>query len=115
MAAFFHAAREDPDVLLGTANFTFRDGEENTETVPAIRSDPCHDRCVPDGGTAIVLDCRWLGFSGIGRVTASLLDGFREIGAEGEWLLWGPKAVEAFLWSNAAAAITDRSPVALAG
>src|SRR5215213_4245447 len=37
----------------------------------------------------IVLDCRWLGMGGAGRVTELLLREFRDAPPLGEWVLWG--------------------------
>jgi glycosyltransferase involved in cell wall biosynthesis len=48
----------------------------------------------------VALDCRWLSFTGAGRVVELLLRGFRERPPEDEWLLWGPQAVEPFAWNQ---------------
>ncbi len=37
----------------------------------------------------VVLDCRWLGIGGAGRVTELLLAGLRDAPPSGTWLLWG--------------------------
>jgi glycosyltransferase involved in cell wall biosynthesis len=37
----------------------------------------------------VVLDCRWLGMGGAGRVTELVLTGLRQAPPSGRWLLWG--------------------------
>ena len=39
--------------------------------------------------TRIVLDCRWLGLGGAGRVTELLLRELQASPPPGEWVLWG--------------------------
>lgn len=58
----------------------------------------------------VVLDCRWLGFWGAGRITELLLRGLSEEPPPGGWLLWGPPEVEAYAWPGAAIRITTRDP-----
>lgn len=55
----------------------------------------------PLSRTTILLDCRWLGLGGAGRATELLLAGLRELQPAGRWLLWGPSAARASLWSAA--------------
>ncbi len=43
----------------------------------------------PLSGRRILLDCRWLGEGGPGRVTEHLLQGFSATPPEGSWVLWG--------------------------
>lgn len=40
-------------------------------------------------GPTVVLDCRWQGMGGAGRVTELLLAGLRDTPPPGTWLLWG--------------------------
>jgi len=47
------------------------------------------ERAEPLDGRTIVLDCRWLGIGGAGRVTELLLAGLRAAPPSGTWLLWG--------------------------
>ncbi len=62
----------------------------------------------------VVVDCRWLGYSGVGRVTEFLLEGLRELDPPGAWSLWGPRTAEEFLWSGARIVETDLAPTQLA-
>lgn len=43
--------------------------------------------------TTTTVDCRWIGYSGVGRVTEQFLRGLADIEAPGHWRLWGPEAV----------------------
>jgi glycosyltransferase involved in cell wall biosynthesis len=43
----------------------------------------------PLAGVTILLDCRWLGHGGAGRVTEMLLDELRQAPPGGSWRLWG--------------------------
>lgn len=43
----------------------------------------------PLGSVTILLDCRWLGRGGAGRVTEMLLEELRETRPDGRWRLWG--------------------------
>ena len=47
------------------------------------------------------LDARWLGIGGPGRVAEHLLQGFHELEPSGEWVVWGPDAVDPLLWPGA--------------
>jgi glycosyltransferase involved in cell wall biosynthesis len=63
-------------------------------------------------GPALV-DARWLGIGGPGRVAEHLLQGLHEIDPPGEWVVWGPDAVDAHLWSNATRVPNRHHPKAL--
>ncbi len=53
----------------------------------------------------VVLDCRWLGLGGAGRVTELLLRELQASPPPGEWTLWGDeKRVAPFAWPGATAA-----------
>ena len=54
---------------------------------------------------AVVVDCGWLGHTGVGRVTERFLVGAAEL-APADWLLWGPPEVERFAFRGAA--VDDR-------
>jgi glycosyltransferase involved in cell wall biosynthesis len=51
--------------------------------------------------STILVDCRWSGRAGVGRVTDSLLKAWSERPPEGQWILWGPESVSEFLWPGA--------------
>ncbi len=68
---------------------------------PAENLLPAAEDVPPPAGTStvrslasgtVVLDCRWLGLGGAGRVTELLLAEFREVPPPGTWLLWGSPA-----------------------
>jgi glycosyltransferase involved in cell wall biosynthesis len=61
----------------------------------------------------VLVDARWLGIGGPGRVAEHLLQGLHEIDPPGEWVVWGPDAVDAHLWSNATRVANRRHPKAL--
>ena len=63
-------------------------------------------------GPALV-DARWLGIGGPGRVAEHLLQGLHEIDPPGSWLVWGPDAVEPFLWPGATRVANRHHPKAL--
>ena len=50
---------------------------------------------------ALLLDCRWLGSGGVGRVTEHLVTAWQESPPKGDWLLWGPPQLEKYLWPGA--------------
>jgi glycosyltransferase involved in cell wall biosynthesis len=60
-----------------------------------------------------LLDARWLGIGGPGRVAEHLLQGLHELAPSGEWVVWGPDAVDAHLWSNATRVPNKHHPKAL--
>lgn len=63
-----------------------------------------------------LLDCRWIGYSGKGRVTEHLLGGLAEIEPDGEWLLWGdPERLNDRSWPGAKVVPSRHSPLAWAG
>lgn len=59
----------------------------------------------------VLLDCRFLGLGGAGRVTELLLRGLREVQPSGRWILWGPLEVSQYQWSGARCAYIDGSPL----
>lgn len=63
----------------------------------------------------VVVDCRWLGYSGVGRVTELLLRGLLELRPGGDWLLWGPPPVEELAWPGARPLVTTTSPTSVLG
>jgi glycosyltransferase involved in cell wall biosynthesis len=63
----------------------------------------------------VVLDCRWLGIGGAGRVTEYVVRGLAEEPPDGRWLLWGPPVVEALAWPGADVALTTTDPRELSG
>jgi glycosyltransferase involved in cell wall biosynthesis len=48
-----------------------------------------------------LIDARWLGIGGPGRVAESLLQGLQQVEPPGPWAVWGTEAVEPLLWPNA--------------
>ena len=63
----------------------------------------------------MVLDCRWLGVWGAGRVTRLLLRGLAEEPPERPWALWGSPEVESLAWPGAPVVPTGIDPRALFG
>lgn len=61
----------------------------------------------------VVLDARWVGHTGIGRLTESLLEGFAALAPPG-WVIWGPAAVGPYVWNGADHTLEDRPPLMLA-
>jgi glycosyltransferase involved in cell wall biosynthesis len=54
------------------------------------------------GGLVVLIDCRWLGLGGAGRVTELLLADLRDAQLPGSWKLWGdPKSLTPFLFAGA--------------
>jgi glycosyltransferase involved in cell wall biosynthesis len=51
-------------------------------------------------GPALV-DARWLGIGGPGRVAEQFLQGLAGIRPPGRWVIWGPEAVNPYLWEDA--------------
>ena len=68
-------------------------------------------RAVEGQRADVVVDCRWLGHSGVGRVTSVLLEGLAELQPAGRWVLWGPDTVVEHLWGSATWAPSHGSPV----
>lgn len=83
----------------------------------------CHDDDLvifsgaPEGRVTadVVIDCRWLHFSGVGRVVTGLLEGLRDLSPPGEWVLWGPPELERWAWANARIVEAQGSPLQLLG
>jgi glycosyltransferase involved in cell wall biosynthesis len=64
----------------------------------------------------IVLDCRWLGLGGAGRVTELLLREFRSSPPPGRWLLWGRRdRIEPLRFAGASICAIDADPRSLMG
>jgi glycosyltransferase involved in cell wall biosynthesis len=59
------------------------------------------------------VDARWLGIGGPGRVAEHLLQGLQQIGPAGEWLVWGPDAIDSLLWPGATRIPNRHHPKAL--
>jgi len=68
-------------------------------------------------GLTILLDCRWLGHGGAGRVTELLLGEMRDRPpSSGRWILWGdPAAVGMLVFSGAIVAPWHGHPAKLSG
>jgi glycosyltransferase involved in cell wall biosynthesis len=62
-------------------------------------------------GPSVVVDCRWLGFSGVGRVTQLLLEGLSELKPTGDWTLWGTSVVHEYRWPGTRVVIATHSPM----
>ncbi|MHB8318007.1 MAG: glycosyltransferase [Acidimicrobiales bacterium] len=65
--------------------------------------------------TTVMIDCRWIGFTGIGKVTDLLLDGLHELSPPGRWILWGPEGIADRCWPGARWVMSSVSPLAWAG
>ena len=68
-----------------------------------------------DGRPTVALDCRWLSFSGAGRVTESLLRGLQIVTPPHRWVLWGPPEVAGHLWPGAEHVLDTTDPRRLNG
>lgn len=62
-----------------------------------------------------LVDLRWRGSGGIGRVGDHLLTGLQALAPVGEWLLWGPADLADRCWPGARVATEERSPTAWFG
>lgn len=62
-----------------------------------------------------IVDARWLGRGGVGRLTELVLAGLGEIAPEGRWLLWGPERAGAYVFGNGDLIRDDRDPLRLRG
>jgi len=63
------------------------------------------------GDEELVLDCRWLGLGGAGRVTELLLQRFQQDPPPGSWKLWGSRArLEPLLFAGARIEADSRDP-----
>jgi glycosyltransferase involved in cell wall biosynthesis len=60
-----------------------------------------------------LVDARWLGIGGPGRVAEHLLQGLGEIEPPGQWVLWGPDAIDSYLWTGAKRLANRHHPKAL--
>lgn len=58
----------------------------------------------------VVLDARWIGRTGIGRVTDQLLAGLRELRPSGRWAVWALPDRCPDLWEGATAVIAQHQP-----
>jgi len=67
----------------------------------------------PIPNSPVLVDARWLGIGGPGRVAEHLLQGLHEIDPPGSWVVWGPETVDAHLWSNATRVPNRHHPKAL--
>lgn len=63
-------------------------------------------------GAPVLVDARWLGIGGPGRVAENLLRGLQEVAPPGSWVVWGPPAVEPLLWPGASRVPNRRHPKA---
>ena len=63
----------------------------------------------------VVVDARWIGFTGIGRFLVSMLEGLHELEPPGRWVLWGPPEVADLCWPGAEHRPAAHSPLPLAG
>jgi glycosyltransferase involved in cell wall biosynthesis len=66
-------------------------------------------------GARRVLDARWHGYTGVGRVTRLLLTGLGEVRPAGDWVVWGPPEAHALTWPGAVHVTSDQSPLAWFG
>lgn len=62
-----------------------------------------------------MIDCRYLGPGGAGRVTELLLRGLSVTRPAGRFVLWGPEEVQAHLWPSATWQPSHRNPTAAGG
>lgn len=58
----------------------------------------------------VVVDARWLGHTGIGRVTEMLLSGLSLL-QPGPWTIWGPPTASEYVWPGASFAQVETSPL----
>lgn len=63
----------------------------------------------PEASTVLV-DCRWLGHGGAGRLTELLLRSLAPRPPRGRWVLWGPEPARRLAWPGAEVALTDLDP-----
>jgi len=61
----------------------------------------------------ILIDARWLGIGGPGRVAEHLLQGLHTLDPPGRWVVWGPDAVDPHLWTGATRVPNRHHPKAL--
>jgi glycosyltransferase involved in cell wall biosynthesis len=60
-----------------------------------------------------LVDARWLGIGGPGRVAEHLLQGLCEIEPPGAWIVWGPDPIDGHLWPGAVRLANRHHPKAL--
>ena len=65
------------------------------------------------GRPPALIDARWLGIGGPGRVAEHLLQGLHEVEPQGPWVVWGPEAVDPHLWPGAVRVASRKHPKAL--
>ena len=83
--------------------------EDNQATSPQGADEHLADR-------RIVLDCRWLGMGGAGRVTELLLREFQDAPPPGDWILWGRRSrIEALTFGDARITDSNIDPHSLMG
>lgn len=87
-------------------------GRASTPARPVRRS---QTEPVPSATPTVVLDCRWLAWSGAGRVTSALAAGLAELSPSQRWILWGPDATAGLVWPGAEWAPSNTSPTAWRG
>jgi len=58
----------------------------------------------------VALDCRWLTYTGAGRLVELLLRGFDTRPMPNNWILWGPPAAQHYAWPDAGFVATDILP-----
>lgn len=67
-------------------------------------------------GRRVLLDCRWLGLGGAGRLTSVLLRELTEWPPPGRWILWGdPDALADAVWASASVEASRMDPRVLFG
>lgn len=59
----------------------------------------------------VVVDARWLGHTGVGRVSEVLLSGLAEI-QPGPWTIWGGRGAAKYRWPGARHLVEETSPLA---
>jgi glycosyltransferase involved in cell wall biosynthesis len=65
------------------------------------------------GARPALVDARWIGIGGPGRVAEHLLQGLHELEPSGAWVVWGPDAVDPLLWPGATRVPNKHHPKAL--
>lgn len=63
----------------------------------------------------VVLDCRWLGLGGTGRLTELLARGLAELRPATTWVLWGSSATSSLAWPGSETVLTSVDPRAMFG
>ena len=66
-----------------------------------------------NGDAPALVDARWIGIGGPGRVAEHLLQGLHELEPSGRWVVWGPDAVDPHLWPGATRIANRHHPKAL--